>query len=107
LRNAFRNEPLYEVDLRLQKRIALGETSNFLLSAEFFNIFNRTNIELSGTAVTQFCNPVTPDCGFGSPTNPNFLSLRDQRPGSNQGRLLLGNLPGSPFQMQLGVRFQF
>jgi hypothetical protein len=106
-RNAFRNEPLYEVDLRLQKRIALGEAPHLILSAEFFNIFNRTNIELNGTAVTQFCNPVTPDCGFGAPTNLNFLSLRDQRPGPNQGKLLLGNLPGNPFQMQLGVRLQF
>jgi hypothetical protein len=108
-RNSFRNEPLYEVNLRVQKSFNLGASSRrVLLSAEFFNLFNTKNIELAGTAVTNYCTPVAADCGFSGPTNVNFLSLKDQNPTSARfGQYLLGNTPGSPFQAQLGVRFQF
>ncbi len=48
------------------------------------------------------------DCGFGAPTNPNFLSLIDRSPTSTrQGQLLLSNNVGEPRQVQLGVRLQF
>jgi hypothetical protein len=109
-RNAFRNRALYNVDMRVQKRFNLrSETRRLLLWAEFFNIFNLENIELSGTTVTNYCASTTQvDCGFLGPTNPNFLSLRDLNPTSTRfGNLLLGNLPGSPFQMQVGARFTF
>lgn len=110
IRNGFRNRALYDVDVRIQKRINLGgDVRRLLLSAEFFNIFNLTNIELAGAQVTNFCQaPIGRDCGFSVPTNVNFLSLRDQAPNSTRfGKLLLNNNPGSPFQMQLGARFLF
>ncbi|MFT8131038.1 hypothetical protein, partial [Salmonella enterica] len=71
--------------------------------------FNAENLELSGTAVTNYCATTTQvDCGFLQPTNPNFLSLIDRNPTSTRvGKLLTGNLPGAPFQMQLGARFVF
>jgi len=48
------------------------------------------------------------DCGFGAPTNVNFLSLIERTPNSARfGKLLLNNNPGEPFQMQFGARFQF
>ncbi len=80
-----------------------------LFTFEAFNLFNWDNIELSGTPVTNYCagTPAS-DCGFGAPTNPNFLSLTDQNPTSTRpGQLLLNNNPGAPRQIQLGVRFQF
>jgi hypothetical protein len=80
-----------------------------LFTFEAFNLFNWDNIELSGTQVTNYCAaPITSDCGFGAPTNPNFLQLTDQVPTSARvGQLLLNNLPGNPRQIQLGVRLQF
>jgi outer membrane receptor for ferrienterochelin and colicin len=113
-RNAFRNRAVYDVDLRLQKSFRFGETRRVILSSEFFNIFNRANIQLSGAAVTNYCaanSPATPiiRCGLDGITNINFLQLRQQNPSSPLfNKLLLNNNPGSQvFQMQLGARIQF
>ncbi len=111
LRNAYRNRALYDVDLRVQKRFDITERQSVTLSAEFFNLFNVENVTLSQTFtnVVNYCAaPVPLDCGFGAPTNPNFLQIRDQTPNStNLGRLLTGNTPGSPLQVQFGLRYQF
>ncbi|HJQ22801.1 MAG TPA: carboxypeptidase regulatory-like domain-containing protein [Blastocatellia bacterium] len=108
-RNAFRNRPVYNVDMRVQKRFQLGESRRLLFSAEFFNIFNIANIELAGSQVGNFCASTSDlTCGFTGPTNPNFLSLYENGPTSTRrGALLLNNNPGPPFQVQLGARFQF
>jgi outer membrane receptor for ferrienterochelin and colicin len=116
-RNMFRNKALYDVDVRVQKRLNLGETKRLIFTVETFNLFNLKNIEINdngGTnaGVTNYCVAVgglTPrDCGFGAPTNVNFLQLRDRLPNATTfGKLLLTNNPGSPFQMQFGARFQF
>ncbi len=108
-RNGFRNRPVYTFDLRAQKRFNLGETRRLTLSMELFNFFNLDNIELNGTAVTNFCASTSDlSCGFLAPSNPNFLSLIDRSPTSTRfGSLLLGNNPGAPFQMQVGARFNF
>jgi hypothetical protein len=111
VRNAFRNEAIYDVDLRVQKRFSLGETQDLILSAEFFNLFNIENVTLSQTfsTVTNYCAaPVAADCGFGAPTNLNFLQLREQTPNSPRfGQLLTGNNPAAPFQVQFGLRYRF
>jgi len=110
-RNAFRNFAVYNVDFRAQKRIRLHENMNLTLSMDMFNIFNLSNIQLSGSAVTNFCTGTqnaSSTCGFLGPTNPNFLARNDNAPGSTRfGSLLLTNLGGEPFQMQFGARFQF
>jgi outer membrane receptor for ferrienterochelin and colicin len=108
-RNAFRNRAIYDVNLRLQKGIPLGQERKLFLSAEFFNVFNFENLEYAGSAVTNYCAaPVPQNCGFDGPTNLNFLSLTDNNPSSSTfGQLLTGNTPGQPFQVQLGVRFTF
>jgi hypothetical protein len=108
-RNGFRNEPFKDVNFRLQWGYDFAGTRKLLVTAEFFNIFNWDNIQLSGTAVTNYCAGTAPDdCGFGAPTNPNFLSLTDQTPGSaTAGQLIRTNNPGAPRQVQLGVRLLF
>ncbi len=113
-RNMFRNRAIYNIDFRVQKRVQLSENKRLIFSAEFFNIFNFNNIELAGTTVTRYCDNAVGsssaplDCGFSSPTNPNFLQLRDMNPASKRfGKLLLSNNSGDPFQVQLGARFQF
>jgi len=108
-RNAFRNLPFKEVNLRLQKGFKIGSRRRVVASAEFFNIFRFSNIQLNGSAVTNYCsNPAPKDCGFGPPTNVNFLQVNEQNPSSGTfGNYLLNNLPGVPREVQLGLRFQF
>lgn len=108
-RNAFRNEPFKEVNLRGQWALNLAEGRRLLFTAEVFNLFNWDNIQLAGNAVTNYCAGTAPaDCGFGAPTNLNFLSLTDNNPTSaTAGQLITTNNPGAPRQLQLGVRFQF
>ena len=124
-RNLFRNGNVYDVDLRAQKGFKFGESRRLVLSAEFFNILNLQNIQLAGSAVTQYCgtqgtssSAITTSCGLDGISNLNFLQVIDRReqilvngvnvPNPNFGRLLLNNNPGSQvFQMQLGARFQF
>ena len=108
-RNGFRNEPFKDVNFRVQWGVDVATTRRLIVTADFFNIFNWDNIQLTGTAVTNYCAGTAPDdCGFGAPTNPNFLSLTDQVPTSSTfGQLIRTNNPGAPRQVQLGVRFQF
>lgn len=103
-RNGFRNEPFKEVNFRAQWGLNLMSGRRVKVTAEVFNIFNFDNIQLSGTAVTNYCAGTAPvDCGFGAPTNPNFLALRD----SATGNLIQTNIPGAPRQVQLGIRYEF
>ncbi|HJZ79163.1 MAG TPA: carboxypeptidase regulatory-like domain-containing protein [Pyrinomonadaceae bacterium] len=111
-RNWFRNRGIYDTDLRVQKTFTFNEKQRLILSAEFFNIFNRMNIIFpnAGTATTtaagQYCSSASQLCGLsnGPPLNPNFL--RSQDPVT--GNYINGAVPGSQvFQMQLGARFQF
>jgi hypothetical protein len=43
-RNSFRGPKYFSVDMSVAKTIGLGETSNFEIRANFFNIFNRLNL---------------------------------------------------------------
>jgi hypothetical protein len=102
-RNAFRNEPFKEINFRAQWGLGFNGDNRVLLTADVFNLFNWNNIQLSGATVTNYCAGQAPlDCGFGPPTNPNFLALRDPN-----GNLIQTNNPGAPRQVQLGVRFEF
>jgi hypothetical protein len=121
-RNAFRNRPIYNVDLRLQKRFKITESQDVTISGEFFNLFNLMGLQYSGAAVTSLCNfagltgnaliAAQRNCGIPQanvPLNPNFLSLRERNLNSPRlGQLLLNNTLGnSVFQFQVGVRYQF
>jgi hypothetical protein len=111
LRNSFRNKPIKDLDLRVQKTFRFGESKRLILSSEFFNLFNRMNIIFPNagtnttTAAGQYCATASQLCGLGTgpPLNANFLRARDAN-----GNYINGATPGSPvFQMQLGARFQF
>jgi outer membrane receptor protein involved in Fe transport len=108
-RNAFRNEPFKDVNLRLQWGLEFNGGKKMLVSADVFNVFNWDNMFLAGAGVVNYCAGTAPDdCGFGPPTNPNFLSLIDNNPTSaTRGQLIRTNNPGAPRQVQLGLRFQF
>ena len=100
-------------DLRLAKRINLGERVNFQLTAEAFNLLNRTNPQ----SLNNVCTPATqvvgsPQCGtVGS--NPAIVSgaadaltfeANDAFGPSEPGRFTSAN---DKRQIQFGVRFSF
>jgi hypothetical protein len=106
-RNSYRNRAYYDADLRVERHFALrNERGTFTVSADFFNLFNSPNILLSGPATsygnagTVVQNGALVQLG---PQNPAaFMQVKD-----SQGNYIPSNSPGDPFQMQLGVRFQF
>ena len=112
-RNFFRNNAVYDFDVRIQKGFKLGERRKLTLTTEIFNVFNYRNIQLAGSTVTQYCantnTPSTNRCGLDGIGNINFLQARDNNPASARlGLLLLNNNLGSrPFQAQVGARLQF
>ncbi len=107
-RNAFTNRPLYDVDVRVQKSFSLGERRKMTFSAEFFNVLNMSNIQLSSFTSTNYCASSNAICGLEGVTNVNFRQIREQRANALNGQILLANNPGSQvFQAQIGARFQF
>ena len=64
-RNAFTSPNFFQADMRLSRRIPLGERFKIDLIADAFNLFNRTNI----AAVDQLCDPLAgTTCTAGQPT---------------------------------------
>ncbi len=64
-RNAFTSPNFFQMDMRLSRRIPLGERFKIDLIADAFNLLNRTNI----SAVNQLCDSLAGlTCGAGQPT---------------------------------------
>jgi len=64
-RNRFTSPDFFQWDLRVSRRIPLGERFKLDLIADSFNLFNRTNI----AAVNQLCDPSAgTTCSAGQPT---------------------------------------
>jgi hypothetical protein len=64
-RNAFTSPNFFQVDMRVSRRIPLGERFKIDLIADAFNLLNRTNI----AAVDQLCDPLAGStCTAGQPT---------------------------------------
>lgn len=103
-RNSYRNRSLKFFDLRLQRNFKIGEKFELSPSAEVFNLFDFQNITLASTTATNYGNPgINEKTGAVlAPSNPTFLKIRDAA-----GNLLLTNSPGSPLQIQLGLRIRF
>jgi len=97
-RNTFRNIGYSDVSLRLQRRFALPkEKGRISAFGEIFNLFNFDNVEIGGNQFTYGPSLSVPS------TNPNFGKVKDA-----QGSFLTGGvLRTSPFQLQLGLRYEF
>lgn len=109
-RNYFTNRPIWDIDLRVQKGFKFGENRRIVFSSEFFNVLNRSNLQISGSATTNYCSTSNNVCGLSGITNINFMNIIQQTPtATNFGKLNLSGLnPGSQvFQMQLGARLYF
>jgi hypothetical protein len=64
-RNRFTTPGFFEWDMRIGKRIAIGERMKVDVLADVFNLFNRTNI----AAVNQLCDPAAGStCTAGQPS---------------------------------------
>lgn len=109
-RNYFTNRPIWDIDLRVQKGFKFGENRRIVFSSEFFNVLNRSNLQISGSSTTNYCSTSNNVCGLSGITNINFMNIIQQTPtATNFGKLNLSGLnPGSQvFQMQLGARLYF
>ncbi|HET9785708.1 MAG TPA: hypothetical protein VFP47_01170, partial [Pyrinomonadaceae bacterium] len=92
-RNFFRNRSIYDVDMRVQKGFNFDERKRLILTAEFFNVLNRSNIifptpntATSSGASGQFCSTASQLCGLQGVTNSAFLQVRD-----SAGNILVNN----------------
>lgn len=104
-RNSYRNKSLKFLDLRIQRNFKIGEKFEISPSFEAFNVFNFKNVTLASTTAFNYGNPgINEKTGAVlPPSNPNFLLLRNP----TTGAYLLTNSPGSPRQIQLGLRLKF
>jgi hypothetical protein len=100
-RNSFRNRPIYDIDMRVQKGFNFDERKRLIFTAEFFNIFNFANIQY---ADRQYCTNRDETCGLpGSTINPRFMQIRD----ASGDFITRNNLGSGIFQTQIGARFEF
>lgn len=105
-RSSFRNRTVYFNDLRVLKRISLGETKTIQVSAEFFNLLNLDNVVYAGVnggIVSGIYGPGFQSNGTVAAIDPRFqrLKLADGTYDRNNAQT------GTPLQVQLGLRFYF
>jgi outer membrane receptor for ferrienterochelin and colicin len=113
-RNSFRDRSIRNVDLRVGKKFDLPrEGMHINLTVDFFNIFNFDNVTYSGGTRTYGTAGITTAGAVTSPSS-SFLQLIDPAlclannpTRGNKSCFDTRNTPGFPFQMQVGVRFQF
>jgi len=98
-RNMFRNIGFADTSLRIQKSFTLpNERGTLSFSTEFFNLFDFDNVEIGANQFTYGNSLDVPT------TNRNFGRVRDS---ITDAYLTSGTLRTTPFQVQLGLRFQF
>lgn len=108
-RNSFRYPSLEDMDLRLTKKIQVGERYSLELRGEAFNLFNKVNItglNTTGYAITTSGTYTNPSGGASiacSSANPclNFNAPFGTATSANS------NFAWSTRQIQIGLRFVF
>ncbi|MCL4523131.1 MAG: TonB-dependent receptor [Acidobacteria bacterium] len=119
LRNSFRDRPSYAADLRVAKRINLPKEGVFFnITVDFFNLFDFDNVvfgfsrKIYGTGVSSTSGAIlAPSSTFLQLYNPSSC-LTPTNPTGNKSCYDTQNTvntigTGGPFQMQVGIRFQF
>lgn len=104
-RNQFTNNGFSEVNLRVQRGFALpGDRGRLALSLELFNIFDFDNVEIGSANMAYGAGTVVQNGSLVTVAPPsNFGQVKD----ANGNYLTNSTLRTSPFQAQLGLRFQF
>lgn len=103
-RNAFRNRPMRNIDMRLLRRFSFSERISAQFSAEVFNIFDFDNVEYG--RFNRLYGPGL-DLATGAPTgpSPSWRKLRAEDGGYDRNNT---QVPGvGPLQVQIGLRFFF
>jgi hypothetical protein len=110
-RYTFRNNGFRDTSLRVQKGFTLpNERGRIVFSTEFFNLLDFDNVEIGSNQFTYCSNAAgsqntTANCSLDRPTaNANFGRVRDAATGAY---LTNSTLRTTPFQVQLGLRFEF
>ena len=88
-RNYYRNRPIYDMDLRAEKRFRFGESRSLVLSGEFFNVLDRTNMQIGSNHRVGF---------------PNTLLRRFLVNPLRTGRHLESEFPAGPGKCGPGMR---
>ena len=103
-RNAYRNRPFANFDMRVMKDIQVSERAVLRFSAEIFNLFDLANVEYAGFN-TVYGPGLDLSTGAVIGPQPTFMRLTD---GAGEFDHNNRQIPGAnPLQMQLGVRFEF
>jgi hypothetical protein len=110
-RYTFRNKGFRDTSLRVQKAFSLpNERGRILVSTELFNLFDFDNVEVGSNQYT-YCSSAAgsqntaANCSLNRPAaNSNFGQVRDATTGEY---LTNRTLRTTPFQVQLGLRFEF
>ena len=63
-RNFFNRPGFFQIDLRIERKIPLGERVNLDIIADGFNMLNRFNV----SDVSPLCDPIGGSCNAGQPT---------------------------------------
>jgi hypothetical protein len=113
-RNSFRDRATYNIDFRVAKEIKLPrEGMRVDLTVDFFNLFNFNNV-IYGSSRKNHSNGISATNAAVQAPSSTFMQLYDPancltptKPTGNKSCYDGSNTPGLPFQMQVGVRFQF
>jgi hypothetical protein len=104
-RNGFRQPGVKNFDLRVSRRIKLGETSNLEFLANIFNIFNST--QAAGVGTTLYSNAVTGQTATTVINGVTYTNLYYQTPFGQINDAGGGSSFYRERQVEFAVRFQF
>ena len=103
-RNAFRNRPMCNLDLRLMRAFSFSESSRAEVSLELFNALNIDNVEYSGLN-TIYGTGLDLTTGAALGPNPLFQRLRGDGGGYDRNNAQIAGT--GPLQVQVAVRYFF
>jgi hypothetical protein len=104
-RNGFRQPGVKNFDLRVSRRIRLGETANLELLANIFNVFNST--QAAGVGTTFYSNAVTGQTATTVINGVTYTNLYYQTPFGQINDAGGGSSFYRERQVEFAVRFQF
>jgi hypothetical protein len=103
-RNTYRNKGFSEVNLRVQRGFAAPGNTRAIVSLELFNAFDFDNVEVGAANMVYGPGTIIQNGALVSQAPPaNFGQVK----AANGNYLLNSGLRSSPFQAQIGLRFQF
>jgi hypothetical protein len=103
LRNSFRQPNFFNTDIRVTKAFPVTERHRILLSADLFNVFTTDNWVYSVSSNESSTTTLGSRWGTGQTPLPTFRTIYLPDGSLNTG----GARPGTPFQLQLSLRYNF